>query len=63
MLSNYYTMKIYGRMEVQFHAFLASAPDTGKFSASIPATLLLHGSQQIGGWVGPCQSKCCKIWL
>jgi hypothetical protein len=40
-------------MEVQFHTFLASAADRGKFSASIPATLLLHGSHWIGGWVGP----------
>jgi hypothetical protein len=49
VLSKHYPMKMYGRVEVQFHVFLASASDGGKFSASFLATLLLHGSHWMGG--------------
>jgi hypothetical protein len=53
----YYPMKLYGRMEVQFHGFLTPALDEGKWSPSYPGHFTLRerdaGLQWTGGWVDP----------
>jgi hypothetical protein len=45
-------MKTCGGMEVEPHAFLTSALDGGKWSASRPGRFT-PGTQWIRGWVGP----------
>jgi hypothetical protein len=50
-------MKTYWGVKVELHAFLTSAIDKGKWSASRPGRLTLReradGTHWIGGWVGP----------
>jgi len=50
-------MKTYWGMEVQRHAFLTSALDRGKWSASRLSGFTsgkgAHSTNRIGGWVGP----------
>jgi len=50
-------MNMYRGVEVQFHGFLPSALDGGKWSVSHPGCFTARESnpstQWIGGWVGP----------
>jgi hypothetical protein len=56
-LTKYHDMKTYKRVEVQLHAFLISALDGGKWSATrsdrFTAGERTPGTHWIGGWVGP----------
>jgi hypothetical protein len=55
-LIKYHTMKTYGGVEVQLHAFLTLALDGGEWLASCPSSSILGKSPGIHlteSWVGP----------
>jgi hypothetical protein len=49
--------KMYGGVEIQLHAFLATELDGGKWTASRPGRFTLgeraSGTHCVGGWAGP----------